>query len=148
MTTSPDQAGIFPARMDALPAAVAFVAEICGAAGLGREDTLRLTLLVEELFANTVTHGHGGDSEAPVRLGFAITPGRIALTYEDTAPPHDPRTAACPAEPVGGAEERPVGGLGLRLVQSLASELCYVRDGERNRISLVLPVSGGGRGPG
>jgi serine/threonine-protein kinase RsbW len=58
----------FPARRDALPQVDAFLGEVCAAAGLGRETCLRLTLLVEELFTNTVVHGHGADSDAPVRL--------------------------------------------------------------------------------
>ena len=146
--TSTAQARVFPARMDVLPGVTAFVSGVCVTAGLGREDMLRLILLVEELFTNTVTHGHGGDSEAPVQLRLTVTPGRIALTYEDTAPPHDPFTAARPSPPRGGVEERPVGGLGLRLVESLAGELRYVRDGDHNRISLVVTVSGGAAGAG
>ncbi|HWP77683.1 MAG TPA: ATP-binding protein, partial [Methylomirabilota bacterium] len=58
----------FPARRDALPRVDAFLGEVCSGAGLGRDTCLRLTLLVEELFTNTVVHGHGGDSEAPVRI--------------------------------------------------------------------------------
>ncbi len=76
----------FPARRDALPQVDAFLGEVCAAAGLGRETCLRLTLLVEELFTNTVVHGHGADSEAPVRLECEVSPGRVALTYEDSGP--------------------------------------------------------------
>ena len=65
-----------------------FIANMCAASGVPRKACLRLTLLVEELFTNTVVHGHGADSEAPVYLAFEIRPGWIALTYEDTARPH------------------------------------------------------------
>ena len=54
----------FPAKMSAVPAVTAFTARACLAAGLARDASLRLTLLVEELFTNTVAHGHGQDSEA------------------------------------------------------------------------------------
>ncbi len=76
----------FPARRDALPRVDAFLSEVCAAAGLERDVCLRLTLLVEELFTNTVVHGHGHDSEAPVWLEFEVASGGVALTYEDTAP--------------------------------------------------------------
>ncbi len=69
----------FPARRDALPQVDAFLGEVCVAAGLGRETCLRLTLLVEELFTNTVVHGHGADSEAPVRLECEVSPGRLGV---------------------------------------------------------------------
>ena len=67
---------IFPARRDALPQIAAFLAEVCAAASFSREGCLRLTLLVEELFTNTVMHGHGGDSEEPVRVVGGVSPRR------------------------------------------------------------------------
>jgi anti-sigma regulatory factor (Ser/Thr protein kinase) len=131
----------FPARRDSLPRIERFLADVCGAAGLGREPRLRLTLLVEELFTNTVVHGHGGDSDAPVWLECVVEAGRIALVYEDTAPPHDPFATVTPPEPGAGVEERPVGGLGVLLVSAMARQVEYRRAGDRNRISLVLDLS-------
>jgi serine/threonine-protein kinase RsbW len=128
----------FPARRDALTRVDAFLAEVCAAAGLPREAGLRVTLLVEELFTNTVVHGHGGDSDAPVRLDCEVQPGRIALVYEDTGPPHDPFAAVTSPDPGASVEDRPVGGLGVLLVSAMAQEVEYRREGDRNRISLVI----------
>jgi serine/threonine-protein kinase RsbW len=128
----------FPARRDALPQVEAFLAEVCGGAGLSREMGLRVTLLVEELFTNTVVHGHGADSEAPVRLDCEVTPGRIALVYEDTGPPHDPFAAVASPDPGADVDDRPVGGLGVLLVSAMAQQIEYQRAGDRNRISLVF----------
>lgn len=132
---------IFPARRDALPQVEAFLAEACAGAGLTREMCLRTTLLVEELFTNTVVHGHGGDSEAPVRLDCEVAPGRIALVYEDTAPPHDPFAAVVNPDPAADVEDRPVGGLGVLLVSAMARQVEYRRAGDRNRISLVIDAA-------
>lgn len=129
---------IFPARRDALPQVGAFLAEVCATAGLGRETCLRLTLLVEELFTNTVTHGHGGDTEEPVRLECEVAPGRIALTYEDTGPAHDPFAQIVHPDGEAEVEDRPVGGLGVLLVSAMAQQVEYRRVGDRNRISLVV----------
>ena len=128
----------FPARRDALPQVDAFLGEVCAAAGLGREPCLRLTLLVEELFTNTVVHGHGADSEAPVRIECEVSPGRVALTYEDTGPAHDPFARVITPDAGAGVEERPVGGLGVLLVSEMAQQVEYQRTGDRNRISLVI----------
>jgi serine/threonine-protein kinase RsbW len=67
-----------------------------------------------------------------------VAPGRIALVYEDTAPPHDP--FAVVEAPAAGArvEDRPVGGLGVLLVSAMAQQVEYRRAGDRNRISLVI----------
>lgn len=129
---------IFPARRDALPQVDAFLGEICTEAGLARETCLRLTLLVEELFTNTVVHGHGADSDAPVRLECEVAPGRIALTYEDTGPAHDPFAQVVAPEADAAVEDRPVGGLGVLLVQAMAQQVEYRRAGDCNRISLVI----------
>ena len=56
----------FPARIDALTQMAAFVEEVGALAEFTHHDRLRLTLVLEELFTNTVEHGYGGDSEAPV----------------------------------------------------------------------------------
>lgn len=128
----------FPARRDALPQVDAFLGEVCGAAGLGRQTCLRLTLLVEELFTNTVVHGHGTDSEAPVRIECEVSPGRIALIYEDTGPAHDPFARVIVPDADADIENRPIGGLGVLLVSAMAQHVEYQRAGDRNRISLVI----------
>jgi len=131
----------FPARRDVLPQVEAFLAEVCAAAGLARATCLRITLLVEELFTNTVVHGHGADSEAPVRLDCEVEAGRIALVYEDTGPPHDPFAAVASPEPGADVENRPVGGLGVFLVSAMAQQVEYRRVGACNRISLVIDAA-------
>src|SRR5258705_5830932 len=85
--------GIFPAKMREVPAVTAFTARACLAAGLARDACLRLTLLVEELFTNTVAHGHGQDSEAPVRLVFDLAPRRVWLLSAGTRPAPEPIAA-------------------------------------------------------
>ncbi|HYS17182.1 MAG TPA: ATP-binding protein [Candidatus Binatia bacterium] len=130
----------FPARRDTLPAVAQFIADICAADGVPRKACLRLTLLVEELFTNTVVHGHGDDTEAPVSLSFAIRPDEVELTYEDTAPPHDPFARVRVPDDTAGVEERPVGGLGVLLVAAMAERVEYAHVGGRNRISLVMPT--------
>src|SRR5207237_838883 len=81
---------------------------------------LRLTLLVEELFTNTIVHGHGADTESPVSLAFEIQPGAIGLTYEDMARPYDPFARVRVPDAALGVEEQPVGGLGVVLVPARA----------------------------
>jgi len=129
---------IFPAKMSEVPAVTAFTAGACLAAGLSRDACLRLTLLVEELFTNTVAHGHGHDSEAPVRLAFDVSPGRVGLIYEDTGPAHNPFAAVAVPDDSAEVEDRPVGGLGVVLIKALGSEVQYRRVNGKNRVSLTI----------
>ena len=114
---------------------------LCGVAGFEREACLRLALLVEELFANTVAHGHGQDSDAPVRIAFDVEPGRVRLLYEDTGPAHDPFASVTPPDDAAEVEERPVGGLGVVLIAAMAKDVEYRRSDGVNRIALVVMAS-------
>ena len=128
----------FPARLDLLPSLTAYLEEAGTAAGLARDDCLRLTLLVEELFTNTVLHGHGGDTDALVTLAVDFGAGQIALTYEDSAPSRDPFAALPRLDERASVEERAVGGLGLPLIAGIVERLEYSRVGGRNRVYLVI----------
>jgi anti-sigma regulatory factor (Ser/Thr protein kinase) len=116
-----------------------FIAAVCAAGGVPRKTCLRLTLLVEELFTNTVVHGHGRDTEAPIHLTVDVGVDAIALTYEDTAPAHDPFARVRIPDEAAGVEERPVGGLGVVLIAAMAGRVQYTYIGGRNRISLIMP---------
>ena len=119
-----------------------FVEDACGRARVGRDDCLRLTLLIEELFTNTVTHGYGRDTDEPVRIGIDVSHRTASVSYEDTAPPHDPfRSASNPSDDTS-VEGRPVGGLGVLLLTRMARKFGYSYSGGRNRITFELAVSG------
>ena len=127
--------GVFSARLSALPQIQQFIADVCARCGLSRESHLRLSLLVEELFTNTVRHGHGRDTDEPVVLVLEAAPGRMTAIYEDTAPPHDPF-----ATPPSPSVEEKVGGVGLRLIAGMSTPEYRYAEG-KNRISLVMQTA-------
>src|SRR5882724_3254136 len=129
---------VVPARLSALSSMAAFIAETSARAGVPLDLSRKLTLLVEELFTNTVEHGHGRDSDEPVRLGLETRPGWIALTYEDTAPPHNPFAALQRPDDTTDVDDRPVGGLGVLLVATLARDVEYRLADGKNHIRLVV----------
>ena len=129
---------VFPARMDAFPSVRSFVEEVCRAAAFGRDDCAKLVLLIEELFTNTVLHGHGGDSDASVHLALEVAAGQVSLTYEDAARPHNPFASWKPPDAASSVEDRRVGGLGVVLVASMAQRVRYAYTAGRNRICLVM----------
>ncbi|WP_420475459.1 ATP-binding protein [Noviherbaspirillum sp. ST9] len=124
----------FDARLDALPAAVEFAHAALRLAGIPQERVSRCDLVLEELFRNSVLHGHGGDSAHSIWIGIEDS----ALWYEDEAPAFDPLSAALPD---GGAvrtvEEQRVGGVGLMLIRELPSQVAYFYRNGRNRLVIV-----------
>lgn len=130
--------GMFPSRREAWKQARAFIDDFCSGAGLPRETCLRANLVVEELFLNTVKHGHGGGSDAPVWVTLAARGGRVDVTYEDHAPPFNPFAPGTRdmLEALAGARKE--GGLGVILARGLTASADYAYLFGRNRIQLTL----------
>ncbi len=115
------------ARYTELPELLARVGERAAGLGVAADDSLRLQLVVEELFVNTITHGHRGDSEGRVSLTLGRQDDALTLRYEDDAPPFD------------NSENRQnfrstveVGGQGLDLIHGMSKAIRYERNGQRN----------------
>lgn len=130
----------FAARLAALPDTAAFAEAFCDRYGVDRHDALKLTLVIEELFSNTVRHGYGDDSDAPIRIALSVEGGRVAMFYEDRAPAFDPRPqwSAPPDHIDGTVEDRPVGGLGVHLLGELVADARYAYEDGSNRLWLTL----------
>jgi serine/threonine-protein kinase RsbW len=108
--------------------------------GMDARLVMRLRLAVEELFVNTVTHGYGGDCDAPVEVTVLIEGKRIVLIYEDAAPPFDPFARVDRPDAAAPVEARDVGHLGVFLITQLAERCHYARTGERNCVTVELSV--------
>lgn len=130
----------FPARLAMLHDTAAFARAFCDRHGIVHDDAMRLTMVIEELFTNSVQHGYRGESDAVIRIALSVEGGGIGVFYEDSAPRYDPLagllgTAASVARPV---ESRPVGGLGVYLVAQLVESSSYEYEEGCNRLQLTL----------
>jgi serine/threonine-protein kinase RsbW len=127
----------FSARMSALPEVLGCVRQACRDAGIVAPAALRIELVVEELFTNTVRHGYRGECDHPVWLHALPAPGALCLTYQDAAAAFDPLApdfhAQTPAVDC-------IGGQGIRLIRSLASSIAYRRADDRNILTLLFAV--------
>jgi serine/threonine-protein kinase RsbW len=128
--------GTYRARLPSF-AEVRALAEAFGESARAEpEATIRVVLVLEELFTNTVAHGYPAGSEGPVWISLGLAGNAIEITYEDAGPPFDP---------IGGApvaprphEEPTLGGIGLALVRGLSASARYARVGDRNRVILTV----------
>lgn len=126
--------------MNILPEATDFVERFCRLHRVGRADLLRLTLIVEELFTNTVAHGYGRESDAPIYISLRPDGDAVALLYEDAAPPYDPlfQLSGVAANLAAAVESRPIGKLGVHLIRQLSEDERYAHEDGRNRLWLRL----------
>ena len=127
----------FAARASEFEAMRAFIETAC--AEMSRLEQQRIVLLVEELFANSVSHGYGGNSDQPVWLTLQVGKDACHVIYEDRAPPHDPFAREAGGLIDAEVEDRPIGGLGIVLLGEISSSHTYKRRGNRNVIELDIP---------
>jgi anti-sigma regulatory factor (Ser/Thr protein kinase) len=127
----------FNARLADFGAITAHIHSAC--AVMTDEERLRIVLVVEELFANTISHGYGGDSDQPVWLTVGVSHGECHLVYEDCAPAYDPFAVVKAGGSEHEVETRRVGGLGILLLVELSSSRSYRRRGTHNIVELRIP---------
>ena len=132
------RSAMFPSRFGELWRVSAFLEGFCADHAAGRDLCLRLNLVLEELFVNTVRHGHGGDSDEPVWVTLDATSEAVHVTYEDTGPPFNPYAHLSAKLPATTLEMRKIGGLGVLLTKELAATRDYAYVFGRNRIRLAL----------
>lgn len=130
--------GMFTSRLDQWKHARAFIEDFCRGASVSRDTCLKANLVVEELFLNTVKHGHRGGSDAPVWITLTAEGESVSLLYEDRAPPFNPFASATREMLEALAETRREGGLGVLLAHGLTRSNDYSYVFGRNRIQLTL----------
>ena len=129
--------GSFPARLREFEQVRALIEAFGEMADIGREDRHKLTLIVEELFTNTVTHGFRGDSDSPVQVTLECTGPGVRLTYEDSAPRHDPIAAGLRTDIDATVNLRQVGGLGVAIALGLTQDAKFEFVDGRNRVDMT-----------
>ncbi len=126
----------FNLDLASLAALTGAVEAFCTRAGLDRDLALRLSLVVEELLTNAVTHGAGARQGARGRLTLGLVGDELELVYEDQAVPFDPLQGAPDPPLEQEVLQRPVGGLGLHLIRQLSDRQSYVFAEGWNRLTL------------
>ncbi|MCE2390485.1 MAG: ATP-binding protein [Proteobacteria bacterium] len=104
-----------------------------------QDFTFRIQLALEELIVNVINYGHSEENPEGHEIEVEMRSDEEALTIEivDDGQPFDPVNDAPKPDIDAGIEDRPIGGLGVFLVQKMMDEMRYRRDGDRNRLTLV-----------
>ena len=131
---------IFSARLVMLPDTADFTQDFCDRHDISHDDAMRLRLIIEELFTNTVQHGYRGESDAPISVTLHLDAGAVTVLYEDSAPRYDPlaHTSGPGPDASRSGVSRPVGGLGVYLVSKLVERPSYAYEDGFNRLRLTL----------
>ena len=106
---------------------------------LDKRRLFQLTMAVEELMTNIVRHS--GTSE-PVDVSINQDQQTFSVRLTDKGPAFDPFRQAPKPALEAGLEERPIGGLGVHLVQKMLDKVEYRRQGEQNLVTLTVNLQG------
>lgn len=129
----------FAATDSAFVAMRAFLDGVTAQAGWAKADTHRLTLILEEIFTNTVKYGAAQAAGDAVTLTLTLgDDGRIAVDYRDCAPPHNPFERLSLDHLSEDTNTRRIGGLGVPLILALAEDVRHAHADRGNRITFTL----------
>ena len=117
------------------------VAAFVNEQGIGADDAARILILLEELLTNLMKYGYPDRAEpGRAEIVLALNGSQLEIEFIDDGCAFDPLTGPLPnlEEPL---EERPVGGLGLHLLRSLADGVRYERRNNKNVIRLSRSIA-------
>jgi anti-sigma regulatory factor (Ser/Thr protein kinase) len=97
-------------------------------------------LVLEELLVNTVRHGYPDGRDGSIEIHLEVKADVVHLELRDDAMPFDPLQHEPPDLP-GDIARRDIGGLGLHLARSIASDFHYARDAHGNRVVIRFDPS-------
>jgi anti-sigma regulatory factor (Ser/Thr protein kinase) len=113
-------------------------------AGVGLPDDLnsRLLVVLDEVLSNVVNHALAGAAEGnrEIRLRIRLRPETVELEVIDDGPAFDPTAFAAGTMVV----DRRLGGAGLLFVRALMDEVRFIRQGDRNCLTLCKRLAATG----
>lgn len=95
-----------------------------------------LNLALEEAFTNVVNYAFDDDNTHEIIIQFKKKEGNLEVTITDDGQPFDPTERVDPDTALG-AEERPVGGLGIFLIKKIMDHVEYRRSDNKNQLILT-----------
>ena len=126
------------AKSASLGAITEFVRTGAREAGLPDSRIGELDLLIEELYMNVCRHAYPNGTPGVVSISYSIqAPGELSLELADQGMEFNPLAADAPDITVD-LEHRPVGGLGILIVKTLAKSITYRRECGWNRLTLSV----------
>ena len=128
-------------KLDNLGKIREYVKSAAKEAGLEKKASYNLCLAVDEIATNIITHGYNDNGlEGNIYVETKIDEQSLTIYIEDTAIPFDPKKKEVVTQEdlQKSLEERPIGGLGIHLVQESVDEFIYEYKGDRNRNILVV----------
>lgn len=104
--------------------------------GLSVALAREMRLVAEEAMTNVLRHAYGLEEDGSVEITLVVQEGEVRLIVRDHGRAFNPLEHPSPPLDLP-VEERPLGGLGIHLINALTDEQLYTREAEENVLVLV-----------
>jgi serine/threonine-protein kinase RsbW len=113
----------------------------CRGNAVSAATELEVNLALDEIVSNVICHGWKDDGEHQLHVRISRVEDELRVEVEDDAAPFNPLEVPAPDldQPL---EQRPVGGLGIFLVQQIMDGLEYRRLDGRNLLIMKKKTGG------
>lgn len=122
-----------------VPQLASFIDEVAEACGIDMATTMSLNLAMEEAVVNVMSYAYPAGTVGNVDIDAEFDDGKLTFILSDSGTPFDPTQTGEPDLTLG-AEDRPIGGLGIFLVRQIMDQVEYqYRDG-KNILTLTKNI--------
>ncbi len=122
------------AKIDEIPIISEFIERLMKTYGFDTKKIMEVQLAAEEACTNIALYAYPGRA-GNIHIEARVEDG-LHLNIEDEGMPFDPTKLDAPLTKLG-AEERPIGGLGVYLIKSYVDDISYEFKEGKNILRLV-----------
>ncbi len=120
-----------------LPRVHEWIDGLATAEGLASDVAFAADLCLQEAVGNVIAYAFSEGAAHEISVSATRSGPGLAIEVEDDGLPFDPLGVA-PAETADRLEDVRIGGLGIHLIRRFTSEVRYAREGDRNRLTMVI----------
>lgn len=102
--------------------------------------SMPMTLILEELYTNTITHGASDGRDIFIEVNLGIDKNELVMTYKDNGVPFNVLELPGP-DLTASIENREVGGLGVHYVKTLTDSVEYEYLEKQNVLKMKKKLS-------
>lgn len=112
-----------------------FIEELGTELSLSPDVVMEIRLALEEAVVNIINYAYPSNEKKDIQLYASYKESELTFLLTDSGKPFDP-TLIEEVDITLGIDERPVGGLGMFIVQQIMNEVSYQRIGGENHLTL------------
>ena len=94
-------------------------------------QVMNLDLVMEEAVSNVINYAFADGQEHDIIINIIIEGDTLSIRIEDDGIPFDPTQSAAPDIDLS-VEDRPIGGLGIFLINQIMNSVKYTRENDKN----------------